>query len=169
MSIRARLGAARQRWQALAARERRAIGVAAALLVVLFGWQVLIAPALARIEHWQAETPRLRSQAQALDTLLAARLATRPGDLDEALRRSLDDAGLQAQSRLAGDGQGWRLDWRQAPAEAAMAWLQHVPSRLGLSIGQFDLRRDPDADAGHPVTFSGTLRMDQAPGAKDPS
>ncbi|MDH0300864.1 MULTISPECIES: type II secretion system protein GspM [unclassified Pseudomonas] len=169
MSIKANLGAARQRWRALAPRERRAVGAAGALLAVLFGWQVLIAPALARIEHWQAETPRLRSQAQTLDTLLAPRLAARPTDLDEALQRSLDDAGLQAHSRLRVEGEARWLSWQQAPAEAAMAWLQRVPPRLGLSIGRLDLRRDPDAESASPVTFSGTLRMDQAPGAKDPS
>ncbi|WP_166886149.1 type II secretion system protein GspM [Pantoea sp. Cy-639] len=172
MSIKPRLqalhGQARQRWQALAPRERRAVTLAGLLLGALFGWQVLTAPALARIEHWQAETPRLRSQAQALDALLAQHSVV-TGSLSEALAQSLEQAGLTAQSRLSDTGDGWQLDWQQAPAEAAMAWLQGVPSRYGLSVGRLTLRRDPEAAVGAPVTFSGTLRMDQAHGAKDPS
>ena len=168
MSIKARIsglrGQARQRWQALAPRERRAVALAVAVLGSFFCWQVLVAPALTRIEHWNTETPKLRSQAQALDALLGQR----PADLAGALAQSLDEAGLRAHSQLDAEGDGWHLAWRQAPAEPAMAWLQHIPPRLGLSVGQLSLRRDPGAGTG-PVTFSGTLRMDQAHGAKDPS
>ena len=173
MSIKARLGAARtqgrQRWQALAPRERRAVALTAGLLAALFCWQVLIAPALASIAHWEAETPKLRSQAQALDALLAQRAVTPPVDLELALGQSLTQAGLQNQSRLARMDGAWQLDWQHAPGEAAVAWLQQVPARLGLSIGQLMLQRDADHAPAGPVTFSGTLRMDQAPGAKDPS
>ncbi|PZW82444.1 general secretion pathway protein M [Pseudomonas sp. 2848] len=173
MSIKAHLGLlrgqGRQRWQALAARERRAVALAGGLLGALFCWQVLLLPALARIDHWQAETPKLRSQAQALDALLGERLAHRPADTTRALRQSLEQAGLLAQSQLDGEGDTWRLGWQRAPAEAAMAWLQAVPPRLGLGVGQLALRRDPTSGPGSPVTFSGTLRMTQAHGAKDPS
>ncbi|QXH49349.1 type II secretion system protein M [Pseudomonas fakonensis] len=158
---------ARQRWQALAPRERRAVALAAALLGTLLCWQVLIAPALAAIEHWNQELPKLRSQAQALDALLAQRQAPPAGELGEALQQSLAQAGLQAHSRLSAEGGGWQLDWQQVPAEAAMAWLQREPPRLGLAVGRLALARDPGAAA--PVTFSGTLRMDQAHGAKDPT
>ncbi|MCU7239529.1 MULTISPECIES: type II secretion system protein GspM [Pseudomonas] len=173
MSIKARLAnlrvQGRQRWQALAVRERRAVALGAGLLGVLLCWQVLVQPALARIDHWQAEIPKLRGQAQALDALLGERLAQRPADIAQAVRQSLEQAGLQAHSQLDADGDAWRLSWQRAPAEAAMAWLQGVPPRLGLGIGQLALRRDPDTEPGSPVTFSGTLRMDQAHGAKDPS
>ena len=158
MSIKARLATlraqGRQRWQALAARERRAVALGGGLLGVLFCWQVLVQPALARIDHWQAETPKLRGQAQALDALLGERLAQRPADIALALRQSLEQAGLQEHSQLDAEGD---------------AWLQSVPPRLGLDTGQLALRRDPAAEPGSPVTFSGTLRMDQAHGAKDPS
>jgi general secretion pathway protein M len=173
MPIKARLSAARaqgrQRWQALAPRERRAIALAGGLLGALFGWQLLIAPALAQIAHWEVETPKLRSQAQALDALLGQHPAAAVGSLEQVLRDSLAQAGLQDLSRLDGSGGSWQLGWQHAPAEAAVAWMQQVPSRLGLSIGQLTLRRDADGPPGSPVTFSGTLRMDQAPGAKDPS
>lgn len=173
MSIKARLAAVRaqgrQRWQALAVRERRAVALGGGLLGVLFCWQVLVQPALAKIDHWQAETPKLRGQAQALAALLGERLAQRPADTALALRQSLEQAGLLAQTQLDAEGDAWRLSWQRAPAEAAMAWLQGVPPRLGLDIGRLALRRDPAAEPGSPVTFSGTLRMDQAHGAKDPS
>lgn len=173
MSIKTRLAAARaqgrQRWQALAPRERRAMALAGGLLAALFCWQVLIAPALARIAHWEAETPKLHSQAQALDALLAQHAVAPPVDLDLALGQSLAQAGLHNYSRLARMDGAWQLDWQHAPAEAAVAWLQQAPARLGLNIGQLMLQRDADNAAGGPVTFSGTLRMDQAPGAKDPS
>ncbi|UPF06057.1 type II secretion system protein M [Pseudomonas mosselii] len=173
MPIKARLATVRaqgrQRWQALAVRERRAVALGGGLLGVLFCWQVLVQPALAKIDHWQAETPKLRGQAQALAALLGERLAQRPADTALALRQSLEQAGLLAQTQLDAEGDAWRLSWQRAPAEAAMAWLQGVPPRLGLDIGQLALRRDPAAEPGSPATFSGTLRMDQAHGAKDPS
>lgn len=173
MPIKARLLAAqaqgRQRWQALAPRERRVVALAAALLCTFLGWQLLIAPALARIDYWAAETPKLRSQAQALETLLAQHQVARPADITGALRQSLEQAGLGPHSHLAAEGSGSQLSWQQAPAEAAMAWLQGVPPGLGLHIGELSLQRDGDAESAGPVTFSGTLRMDQAPGAKDPS
>ncbi|NIF27588.1 type II secretion system protein M [Pantoea sp. Tr-811] len=164
MSTKARLAQLQQRWQALAPRERRALLLAAGLLSLLFCWQVLIAPAMARLDHWAVETPKLRGQAQALDALLGQR----PAQLDlQVLQQSLDQAGLPSTLHEEAPGQ-WILAWQQAPAEAAMAWLQQAPASLGVTISQLHVRRDPAASRSA-ATFSGTLRMEQAPAAKDPS
>lgn len=45
--------------------------LAALVLPPLLLWFALVDPALQRIDHWQAELPRLRAQAQTLETVLA--------------------------------------------------------------------------------------------------
>lgn len=180
MSSKARIAALQQRsrqwWQGLAARERRGLLLSAVLLGALVLWSALIQPALARISHWQMETPRLRSQAQALDALLAqapAPAAVLPGDqLEQALRQSLEDAGLGCcyQLERAETPGGWQLQLHKAPADAVLNWLQRAPTRFALAVGQAHLQRDPAAeDQALPATLSATLRMDQAQGAKEPS
>lgn len=54
----------------LALREKRLLAGTAAGLLALLLWLLLIQPPLRKIEYWQAETPKLRSQAEALEVLL---------------------------------------------------------------------------------------------------
>ena len=82
-------------WQGLSLRERRTVLLGAALLGSTLWWLLLVQPALSRIAHWEVETPKLRSQAQALDSLLASTpLPPDPAQQAPALRHSLEAAGL---------------------------------------------------------------------------
>jgi general secretion pathway protein M len=85
-----RLMAFRRRWTALAPREKTMVSGAAVFLASLLVWLALIQPALKNIDYWQAETPKLRAQSQALELLL--REVTTPVglDLEHSLRQSLD-------------------------------------------------------------------------------
>jgi general secretion pathway protein M len=75
-----RLMAFRRRWTALAPREKTMVSGAAVFLASLLVWLALIQPALKNIDYWQAETPKLRAQSQALELLL--REVTTPVGLD---------------------------------------------------------------------------------------
>ncbi|MDD0974711.1 type II secretion system protein GspM [Pseudomonas fontis] len=158
-------------WQGLAPRERLAVMLCASVLGGAVLWFGLIQPPLARIDHWQAETPKLRSQALALNALLAEVPATSPAPEQQAaaLRQSLAAAGLDAYCQVQGEAGNWQLHWQQAPVEAVMDWLLQAPRHLALAVGESRLQRDPLADPEATATLSGIVRLDQALGAKDSS
>ena len=119
-------------------------------------------------KRWQ----RLRSQAEALQVLLqGVAPAPRSSDLETALHQSLDSAGLQGRYQLQPQDAGsWRLTFEQAPADAVIDWLLVNPRPFSLEVSAAHLQRagaaTPSNSAG---TLSGTVRMDQAPGAKEAS
>ncbi|MGE8411649.1 MAG: type II secretion system protein GspM [Pseudomonas sp.] len=165
-------------WNGLALREKRLLAGTAAGLVALLLWWLLIQPALHKIDYWQAETPKLRSQAEALEVLLHD-VAAGPGkvtgaELEQVLRQTLDGAGLKDRYQLqqpdeAGP-QGWRLTFEQAPADAVVGWLLGAPGQLSLQVVEARLQRAGAAAADDSAgTLSGTVRMDQAQGAKEAS
>lgn len=160
---------ARAAWHGLAPRERRAVGLVGVVLATALTWLTLVEPALAKIDHWQAETPKLRSQAQALSELLAQAPQTpnQPTQDIEPLHQSLADAGLAQCCTLQAADAGWQLTWQQAPAEAALDWLTRVPPQHALQVSAAHLQRDPQPDPAASSTLSGTLRLDHALGAKE--
>ncbi|MFS1286436.1 type II secretion system protein GspM [Pseudomonas piscis] len=169
---------ARAYWSSLALREKRLLAGTAAGLLALLSWSLLIQPALRKIDYWQVETPKLRSQAEALEVLLHE-VAAGPGqvagaDLEQALRQTLDWAGLKdhyqlQQSDEAGP-ESWRLTFEQAPADAVVGWLLGSPRQLSLQVVEARLQRAGTAAADDSAgTLSGTVRMDQAQGAKEAS
>ncbi|MFO2465989.1 type II secretion system protein M [Pseudomonas sp. 15FMM2] len=161
-------------WIGLAPREKRLLGGGTAVLAGMLVWLLLIAPALKQIEYWQVETPKLRTQADTLQVLLqgvAMGAAVGTGqDLQAALRQSLDSSGLQGLYQLqALEPGGWRLTFDKAPADAVVSWLVANPRAFFLEVSEARLQRAGDVvenPAGH---LSGTVRMDQAPGAKEAS
>lgn len=158
-------------WQGLALREKRLVGAmvigVGGLLIGLIGIQ----PPLNTIAHWQSETPKLRAQTQTLDTLLQG-LSTQTisQGLEPALRQSLDSSGATGHYQLTAADAGWLLTFDNVPADAALGWLLGAPRQLTLEVIEAHLQRtgsaEPDDTAG---TLSGTVRMDQAQGAKEAS
>lgn len=67
-------------WNGLALREKRMLVGVGLVLASLLTWLVLVQPALKKIDYWQAETPKLRAQAAALQGLLQDVSAPRPAD-----------------------------------------------------------------------------------------
>ena len=159
-------------WRGLALREKRMLVSAGLVLAGLLIGVLLIQPPLKKIDYWQAETPKLRSQAEALQVLLqGVATAPRSGDLETALHQSLDNAGLQGRYQLQPQETGsWRLTFEDAPADAVLDWLLANPRPFSLEVSDARLQRAGEATPSHSAgTLSGTVRMDQAPGAKEAS
>ncbi|WP_455827372.1 type II secretion system protein GspM [Pseudomonas graminis] len=156
-------------WRGLALREKHLLIGAGLVLASLLTWWVLVQPALKKIDYWQAETPKLRAQAAALQVLLQDVAAPRQGD-EAALRQALDGAGLQGHYQLqALEPGGWRLTFDNAPADAVVGWLLGNPHSFSLEVSEARLQRAEDAINHSAGTVSGTVRMDQALGAKEAS
>lgn len=160
------------RWQPLALREKRMVGGMALALVGLLIWVALIQPPLKKITYWQAETPKLRAQTEALEVLLRE-VSVRPAGqgVAQALEQTLQARGLAGHYQLqAADAGAWQLIFDAAPADAVLDWLLSTPSQLSLQVVEARLQRadnaSTDVTAG---TLSGTVRMDQALGAKEAS
>jgi general secretion pathway protein M len=159
-------------WRGLALREKRMLMGAGLVLAGLLIGVLLIQPPLKKIDYWQAETPKLRSQAEALQVLLqGVATAPRSGDLETALHQSLDNAGLQGRYQLQPQETGsWRLTFEDAPADAVVDWLLANPRSFSLEVSEARLQRAGEATPSYSAgTLSGTVRMDQAPGAKEAS
>ncbi|QHF44525.1 general secretion pathway protein GspM [Pseudomonas sp. S35] len=156
-------------WNGLALREKRMLVGVGLVLASLLTWLILVQPALKKIDYWQTETPKLRAQAAALQVLLQDVAAPRLAD-EAALRQALDSAGLQGHYQVqALDSGGWRLTFDKAPADAVVGWLLGNPRSFSLEVSEARLQRAPDAVDTSAGTVSGTVRMDQALGAKEAS
>ncbi|MDL5591868.1 type II secretion system protein GspM [Bacillus subtilis] len=159
------------RWQPLALREKRMVGGMAALLLGLFVWVALIQPPLKKIAASQVETPKLRAQAEALEVLLRD-VSVRPDgqNLEQSLQQTLQASGLGGRYQLAAASAGWQLTFDAAPADAVLDWLLSQPRNFSLQVVEARLQRADDAATDDTAgTLSGTVRMDQALGAKEAS
>ncbi|WP_085683946.1 MULTISPECIES: type II secretion system protein GspM [unclassified Pseudomonas] len=159
------------RWQPLALREKRMVGGMAALLLGLFVWVALVQPPLKKIAASQVETPKLRAQAEALEVLLRE-VSVRPEgqNLEQSLQQTLQASGLGGHYQLAAAAAGWQLTFDAAPADAVLDWLLSQPRNFSLQVVEARLQRADDAATDDTAgTLSGTVRMDQALGAKEAS
>lgn len=160
------------RWQALALREKRMVGGMAVVLLSLLVWVALIQPPLKKITYWQAETPKLRAQTEALEVLLRE-VSVRPQgqSLAQSLEQTLQASGLAGHFQLqAGEADAWLLTFDAAPADAVLDWLLSTPAQLSLQVVGARLQRADNASTEVTAgTLSGTVRMDQALGAKEAS
>jgi general secretion pathway protein M len=164
-------GRCRVIWQGLALREKRMVGGTALVLGGLLIWLLLIQPPLKKIDYWQAETPKLRSQTEALEVLLREVASPPTGqDLEPSLRQTLDASGLAGHYQLQVLEAGWQLTFEEAPADAVIGWLLGNPRQFSLEVVEARLQRAGEAKADDAAgTLSGTVRMDQALGAKEAS
>ncbi|KPW21329.1 type II secretion system protein GspM [Pseudomonas cannabina] len=163
-------------WRDLSRRERRVTGGGVLLLSGLLVWWLLIQPPLNRIAYWSAEIPRLRSQNEALDSVLQ-QVSTPPlraddQDEEQALRRSLEARGLLQHCRIEastqGTVQGWHLTFEQAPADAMIDWLLEQPQVFSLHVMDARLQRAGAANAQDSAgSLSGVVRMEKAPSARE--
>ena len=159
------------RWQPLALREKRMVGGMAALLLGLFVWVALVQPPLKKIAASQVETPKLRAQAEALEVLLRD-VSVRPDgqNLEQSLQQTLQASGLGGHYQLVAASAGWQLTFDAAPADAVLDWLLSHARNFSLQVVEARLQRADDAATDDTAgTLSGTVRMDQALGAKEAS
>jgi general secretion pathway protein M len=159
------------RWQPLALREKRMVAGMAIALIGLLLWVVLIQPPLKKITYWQTETPKLRAQTEALEVLLRE-VSVRPDgqSVAQSLEQTLQASGLAGHYQLQEAQGAWQLTFDAAPADAVLEWLLNNPAQLSLQVVEARLQRadnpSTEVTAG---TLSGTVRMDQALGAKEAS
>ncbi|MCQ3001077.1 type II secretion system protein M [Pseudomonas syringae] len=165
-------------WKALALREKRMVLGTALVLGSLLVWLLLIQPPLKQIDYWQAETPKLRTQTQTLQTLLQdvapAASASTGASIEQRWRGVLDAAGLAGHYQLQAPGAAapleWSLTFDDAPADAAIGVLLASLGQFSMEVVEARLQRagdaEPDEAAGK---LSGTVRMNQAPTAKEAS
>lgn len=172
-ALQQRYDEARQAWQRLAPRERRVLRVAALVLPPLLLWFALVDPALQRIDHWQAELPRLRAQAQTLETVLAEAgvgQALPPGEADARLRETLGRAGLTEHVRLGGEPGRWQVQLDGAPAPVLMEWLLGGLPSVPVRVREVRLRRDGERDGeAAEGRLTGVIELDRAPGTGEGS
>ncbi|QVQ28829.1 type II secretion system protein GspM [Achromobacter deleyi] len=155
------LARARQRYQALAPRERRLVAGAALLLGFALVFVSLIEPPLNTVRKLQAELPALRAQAAAVADLTAQAAALRQRSATPAgpmparaeLAASLERAGLAANLWSLGEsdsGGGVELSLEQAPSSALLRWLDGAGRDWSLAISHVDLTRAANAN-GRPL------------------
>ncbi|CAB3867322.1 type II secretion system protein GspM [Achromobacter sp. CF-sbj1-Ac2-l] len=152
---------ARQRYQALAPRERRLVNGAGALLGAMLVFTLLVEPALDSVRKLREELPRLRSQAAAVAAITTQAMALRgraaapaaalPAVAD--IGASLERAGLPADHwKLDHPGQGdsVTLVVTEVPSSALLPWLEHAAGDWGLAVRQVELTRAANVN-GRPL------------------
>lgn len=140
-------------WRGLAVRERRLVGVAAAVLVLAVIYLGLFEPAWQGRTKLQGELPGLRAQVAQVGALAgeAQRLGTMPtvaGSM-QALRASLEQsvkgAGLSANlaSLEVSDGL-FELRFREVPHALWLDWLDTTVRETRLRVAAASLNREAD-------------------------
>ena len=181
-----------QAWLArLAPRERRLLGIAAAVVGLALAWLIFIEPAMKSVRDLGVELPKLRAQAATVADLTArARGLRRGGEhtagtlpTDAELRASLHQAGLSENQWSAAPAQpaagtgaaadanpGLTLTFTEASSVAALRWLDGAPRDWRLVVTDVTLTRPRDADDRRlPGRLSGTATLvpyDAAPKAQ---
>jgi general secretion pathway protein M len=158
-------------WRSLTSREKRMVAGTALILGGVLIWLLLIEPPLKKLDFWQSETPKLRSQAAALELLLREVASPPAGQsLEQSLQQSLDASGLAGHYRLQAVAGAWQLTFEEAAADAAISWLLSSPVQFSLEVVEARLQRASEVKVDDTAgTLSGTVRMDQAQGAKEAS
>ncbi|NMG64157.1 hypothetical protein GPA19_04235 [Azoarcus indigens] len=160
-------------WQALASRERMQLTLGLAALALGLGWLLGIRPALASLSYWEAELPKLRSQAQALEMVLdgagAVAASTETGlALADRVGATLDRAGFAGSYRFIDGAQADGVQFELSIGVSAarfMPWLLDAPAALGLEIAGLALRSG-EAGGGQGVVL-GTVSLRPARTAKE--
>ena len=138
------MDALRNFWSQRAPRERLALSAAAAVLLLVAIYLLLIEPAATGIARLEKSLPAARAQAEQLDRLLAEVTGLKarpqvavlaPADARGALEKSLEAAGLKA-SRIAPLADGdLQITFANVPYAAWTSWLAGAERALGAKAG----------------------------------
>ena len=145
------------RWQALAEREKRGLGAAAALVAVALLWSVVLAPALRTLQSVEAQNAQLSRTLERMQTLQARAklLQAKPRVTAADSLKTLQDA-TTAQGKMASLqvlGEQATITLRQISAPTLAAWLA-PESAARLNPVEAHLQRD--GNSAEPL-WSGTL------------
>lgn len=150
------------RWQALAPREQRLLGLAAWLIGLALLWWVALAPALNTLRGAPARHAGVDRQLQQMQALqaearqLQATPPARVGDAQALLRSSLTQhLGNTAQLQIVGDRATVTL--QAAPAPGLALWLAEARSNARAQVLEARLNRSAQAS---PVSTKATKPAD---------
>lgn len=149
--------ALKQRWTALAPRERALSATALAVVGLYALWALAVAPALATLRRAPAELAALAAQEQQMQALAQTAKALRavppmaPAAAAQALQSATARLGPQARLTLQGDRAVLTL--QAVPAPLLMAWLAEARAGARARVTDATL-----SQAG-PGVFSGSLTV----------
>ncbi len=141
-------------WRALAARERRLLLLAGAVLALFVVWALALQPALATLRRAPAEMDRLDGQLQAMQRLaeeagqLRATPPVNPDQAQAALTAATERLGAKGRLSLQGDRAVLTLNG--VGTEALRGWLAEARSGARARPLEANLMRSGDG-------YSGTL------------
>lgn len=155
-ALSARLAPLKARWNALAPRERLALGAAGAVLGLFLLWTVAVAPAwrtLTTAPFKQAglerDLGRMQAQAREAQELRALPVVTSE-QATTALRAATERLGPGTKLVVTG-GQA-QVTLGSVPAAALMSWLSEVRSAARARVVDLQLQRQDD-------TYQGTVQL----------
>lgn len=155
----------RERWRALAARERRLVALAATVVALFAVWSLLVAPAWRTVRAAPAEIERLDRQLQDMQRLAAETRELRrtppmpPAQATAALRAATERLGERARLTLAGDRA--TVTFNGVDGDKLRDWLAEV--RVGARARPLEAQL---VRAGH--GFDGTVVLVLAGGGGGP-
>ncbi|MCO5099662.1 MAG: type II secretion system protein M [Burkholderiaceae bacterium] len=142
-----------QRWQLMAARERRLVVGAAAVLAVLAVWLSLVEPAWHGRAALRNELPTLRAQLAQVGELAeeARRLSSVPAGSESPqaqktqLERSIDSAGLSSSlAQLSLNGTLFELRFDRVPHAAWLSWVDTATREMRLRVADVSVTREAE-------------------------
>ncbi len=156
----------RARWDLLAARERAALALAVAVVLLALVWWVLLGPALRTLREAEVQHRQLDAQLQSMRRLQAEALAlqSQPRLTQEESLRALEGAlrqRLAATAQLSVVGERATVTLKGADADAVARWLAQVRANARLLPAEARLTRGAarttPAGTPAPATWDGTL------------
>lgn len=151
---RSRIAPLQSRWEAMAARERIGLSIAASLLGLLLIWQLGIASALRTLRDAPQQIDRLDAQLQDMQRMAneAKELRAIPAVSAAQARLALNAATdrLGAAAKLSVHGERATLALTNASSEQLLAWLGEARNAARARPIEAQLQRGPKG-------YSGTL------------
>ncbi|AYN19504.1 type II secretion system protein GspM [Alcaligenes aquatilis] len=154
------------RWHGLRSRERKQVLVMLGVLIAAVLWLLFTKPALDSLRYWVDEMPRLRSQAAALQDVLAdvsvpssaGGTFTQPAS--ERIRVSLEQRGFGGTYQVRNSGSEIVVEIEHPVMSAQfVAWLMMAPATVGLSVKQVTLQRDHSTPAAQTSQITATVTL----------
>jgi general secretion pathway protein M len=154
-------------WQARKPRERKTLGLGAALAIVALLYALVIAPAIEARQQLERTLPSLRQQASELKALAkegaqfaAAGATPAPVPTRQTIESSLRDKGLKAQSIVVDRGLT-RLQLTAVPFSSLLDWLNDAQRTARLAVVDASIVAQPAAD-----TVNATITLQQKSGTE---